>query len=334
MAKNYVIFPELKERIKSSWLLTKYPDLEDFLWVEWEADNNEINAAFKAMNNGIKAEVWQAWNKAVQNDSHWKVEWSVILPKTWNDLLLATWEYLDGTDIPDKILLDFKSYWFNSTLEMIMSLSAYRASKEWYEWITKVHSWTTNRIKTILWYWINWETKIFQENIYSSKVISPFWTEVQFMPRKLVWINEVYNDESVRIFAILLRFSYEIWVIRSIFWSNQYNLKEILKGRISKEWEGVDNYSITNSQAEAYINSPLWNSTHWIPHWPRDEDNVTYSFRKVWNSLRVYTISQASYNGEEVIIDKNDCIEMLYWIIKQSPHPWVLLKLLWEAKKL
>jgi hypothetical protein len=266
MHSNYILSPELKERIEA------VPSSSEF-WTEHAAlvaehDQDSVREGFK--NSLVLAWEMQSYSAALvhyisgllergsypswllwwMTDNFWDVQaeqvsWYTKKIKTsLNDIALGTWYFFTDDLLchpEERTWINFKDYGFETELEFIMSMSAYGISqvRSWW-WMYK---W--ERFISASWYEIEISSNDHHDPYISFRdqrvwsIISPFWNLVNFRPETLDGWFEFSQQTEPEILWTLFSFvsthrnMHEVFGrdgsdLRSLFWykANEYRLNE------------------------------------------------------------------------------------------------------------
>lgn len=354
MFQNYVIFPSLEEKIQSSWLLERYPAfnnrpyhwnyniedlLHDILYGPYDMTN--------IVKNHVLSLVWKddlLWRIqttfASERDLFWPRDTFKTQKSYLDDIALATWymlphseddEYYGETkEFNKKELSKWKEYWFSSVLEMIMSLSAYRSrnvlqlKKDQYEWVNS--KWIRNIISAC----IDWDPKFYQyDESNPIKVISPFWNQVWFSPRKSIGsMTLVHHSHEPSFFATFFRYALELWILKDIMWENGEKFLwqiENLPSALWNYWDAWCSNHMENSEMLFRTCIPIWwdvnhRNIHAHVFWPNynGENNAYYEF-KIWENKELELHNIFTWKIDMTFFPE-DCENLLKGISHQCAH--------------
>ncbi len=351
MASSYLIYPSLEERIQTSWLLERLPELDsrffsDFrtrdldtileqlwqnnFWFSIEFQSKIIRALeemkpWKLIRNWRKNEDWK--------DLFWNIVQTVASDTTdillWTGLVFPFSETYDNEPSEEEIweLSNFSKYWFNSQLEMVMSLSAYRCrnvlqhKRNQYEWVNS--KWIRNVITACE----HGDTKFFQYNEKAAdKVYSPFWNEVLFQPRLAIGsMTHVYHSNEPEFFSTFFRYAIELGILDEIMWENWEKFlkwSHNLPWYLWPYWDAWDWNYMAKSSFLFKVSVPIWwkkwrfrnMHTHsfapWLQEW--------YLEFKVWINKELQIFDNLWHLVMQFLPE--DAEHLLKWILHQCAN--------------
>lgn len=356
MFSTYVISPELEEQIQSSWLLEKYPELRerhlsshhwetDILYdvVYWPYDVKSFVRQYALSLIWSENLNWQLiWEQTDWRDLFWETKSIVTKKANLTDISLATWYMLPNPEDDDHYgepkefekweLLKFDEYGFRSSLDMIMSLSAYRArevlkdKKDQYEWVNS--KWIRNVITAC----IHGDTKFYQydENLPNT-IISPYWNQVWFSPRRSIWsMTQVYHSHEPAFFATFLRYAYETWYFEAIMWKDW---KKILEYASTLPWALWNYWDAWMESWSDYSNTlfnlgiAIWwsdkmRNTHihaFAPNYNwKDRKKAFYEF-KIWANWELELHNNYTWKIDMTFYPE-DCEDLIKWLLHQCAY--------------
>jgi len=352
MLRSYVVFPELKGKIWESWLLEKYPGLSHRaviggVWGQYVLGDICENPL------GLSMEITKRILEFTDNRKDWIIEgkggencdlfWNTLERirfdaediLLWTSLLLPWWNHYEddeenwNREFDYGELDNYRKYGFDSKLEMLISLWAYRM-RNVLNIKDNEYSWVNSRgIKNILTANMHGDTCFHQyKETTQWEVYSPFWTKTLFVPRKHIGImNQVYHSYEPSFFATFFRYAYERWTLREIMWEGWEKFvrwAEKLRGMLWNYGDaGIG--SLDSSEMLLRTCTPIggwgrYRIVHNIVFWPnyRDEENAYYEFR-IWEEGSLEMWNMSTWN-RDIAFYPEDCEHLLRWILHHCAH--------------
>ncbi len=342
--RSYTVFPDLGEKIRKTWLLEKFPELNNKPFPGYFSNDDlygELGENFLNLPDYVRTVI----SKTISNPHNWIIEekvdkggdlfWNIqkIIPTEQTDIAIGSWFLLPVDEEFDSLELQkFSEYGFSSIIEMILSLSAYRY-REVSEMKREEYSWVNSQgIKNIFTACIHGDPKFYQyKEVVEWDVYSPYQILVWFSPRQLVGImSQVYHSHELWFFSTFFRYAMELWVLDEIMWKDGKNFYQWEKELPSALWNYADaghwdNY-MDNSEFLFRTSIPIWwNSeiknvhTHTFAPWFRNEDGSTYYEFRIWNNKELH-IYNAHTKSVDIVFYPEDCKNLLQWILHQCAH--------------
>ncbi len=349
---NYLISPQLEDKIQRSWLTEKYPELSKKPYL-WGLLQDQLDAEILDNPYGLSSSTQQYVFRLLDQTLYWNFQtrwdatdllWDPVF-QNYNskeadiyDKWLWTWCFLPDPDDEDMEfdtaeLWKWDQYGFSSQLEMVMSLSAYR-SREILKQKENQYEWRNSQwIRSIITACVHGDPKFYQyDENFSDRVISPFWNEVWFKPQKLVgkmWM--VHHSHEIGFFSTFLRYAYECGYMRNIMWENGTRFIEASQDLPSFTgffWDAGHSSFYDFWDSLFRMCTPIW--------WSKSMRNVhTHSFASIYRgkdqegkSFYEFQIGENQelqlYNHVTESIDitfyPEDCEHLLKGILHQCAH--------------
>jgi len=239
---NYILWPETIDKIQETGIISQFPELLDRSHLGYVFDD-DILRELKEVSDFI----WIDVTLRVEKLLSWEEKWFWSVSSSWEEefqievknehIALAVWleiPYEVGFDFLD----DFEKYGFNSKLDFLMTVCAYRWREVlWFKW--KQYHWINSQgIRNVITTADHHDPEIMQFDENSRKVISPFWNQVGFIPRNYEWGMIFCQEAELSMFATFFRYAIETWQIEEIFWNKWQFILDKFGER--KDFKGAD----------------------------------------------------------------------------------------------
>ena len=345
MFSSYSIFPSLTYKIQQSWLLEKFPELLErpygsIIFLDELLLDTEENILDVSLNiqNSIYRIISQPYPWLIEENIKedeggnlfWKTEKKI--PPDETDIWIWTWLFLPcGEEGIHLELQKFSQYGFDSTLQMILSLSAYRF-REILAMKTQEYSWINSKgIKNVITACEHGDTKFYQyQEYWQWMVYSPFQVPVEFTPRRLIWMmNQVYHSHEPQFFATFFRYAIELWVLDEIIWEKWEKFIEWSEQLPWSLWNYGDAGSSNHYDFQDFLfrtATGIW----WLERWRNfhthifapmssfKDQNYYYEF-KLWDNDTLELHNTRTWEVD-IVFYPEDCKHLLKWMLHQCAH--------------
>jgi len=352
MSRSYIIGANLEDKIGESKLLEKYPELSrqaiNWFFAQEDLDRELLDNPY-ALPKRIRNDVFRilanplSWEMVSEDIQDGDLFWKSIktLTPSLHDLALGTWynlpnpfddeEYGEEKEFDAAELEKYQEYGFDSVLDMVMSLSAYRF-REVIKWQRKQYEWTNSQgIKNVITACVHGDPKFFQyQELPASQVYSPFWNMVDFAPRNQIWaMTQVHHSHEPGFFATFFRYAYECWKLGDIIWERGEKFikwSDNLPWMLWNFWDAGSGSYMDSVDMMWRICVPIWGddkhrNVHLEWFWPnhkKEDEDTYYEFKTTpeWN-LELYN---AQTGRVDVTYYPEDCEDLLKGILHQCAY--------------